>query len=91
MSYHVCVKIESTLFLQNYSPNFYVLFHHGQSSYGPLSDPIISVMPYGDSTALARPDNFVWVWDDRGSGADNDVTIFRTICPSGRMIFTTVI
>eukprot|EP00516_Mucochytrium_quahogii_P003701 CAMPEP_0203747548 /NCGR_PEP_ID=MMETSP0098-20131031/2663_1 /ASSEMBLY_ACC=CAM_ASM_000208 /TAXON_ID=96639 /ORGANISM=" , Strain NY0313808BC1" /LENGTH=165 /DNA_ID=CAMNT_0050635997 /DNA_START=470 /DNA_END=963 /DNA_ORIENTATION=+ len=37
----------------------------------------------GSQTGLKDPVSFKWIWDDKGTNGDNDVTFVRPVCPQG--------
>jgi hypothetical protein len=42
---------------------------------------VVSEVP--GTNAIAHPEDYQWVWDDSGSGADNDGSFWRPIPPAG--------
>ena len=63
-----------------------------QNGFYPLSDTprnnysangLVGFLVKGDQPGVVRPLGYHWVWDDRGSGADQDVSIWRPIPPKG--------
>ncbi|MCO6449675.1 MAG: Vps62-related protein [Caldilineales bacterium] len=61
---------------------FRTLGHYGKVGHDQPSSAMLvarAIQP----DALKEPERYEWVWDDAGSGADSDVSIWKPIAPSG--------
>jgi len=74
----------------NPSPGYYTLghfttSHHGIDKNENRNPPVtITLKPKSNhSSLLAKPLDYEFIWNDAGSGADDDVTVWRMKCPSG--------
>ena len=56
----------------------------------PSKSYAIKATPQADSDALVLPVSYDKIWDDSGSGANKDVTIWRVICPGGYVALSNV-
>ena len=66
---------------------WFALGSHARPDYADinaeLDTPMIVVKDVGSSNALAAPTDYAFVWNDAGSGADNDAAVWNPICPAG--------
>jgi hypothetical protein len=62
---------------------FYALGHYGEGDYSNPPRGFMFAARELVPGALARPVDYVKVWDDRGSGADLDGSFWRPIAPAG--------
>ena len=56
----------------------------------PSKSYVIKATDKADSDALVLPVSYDKIWDDSGSGADKDVTIWRVLCPGGYVALSNV-
>ena len=61
-----------------------------KSRYKPSKSYVIKATPQADSDALVLPVSYDKIWDDSGSGANKDVTIWRVLCPGGYVALSNV-
>jgi hypothetical protein len=59
---------------------YFFLGSFGMSSYGAPDGPMLLVKDVGDGSALRPADDFVAIWNDRGSGATLDGSFWRPVC-----------
>lgn len=66
---------------------FYPVGHLGVRGYDPPKDAVMLVVKEGDQTGqsppLAKPDDYELVWNDKGSGANQDGAFWRPKAPGG--------
>ncbi len=73
------------------SRGYYMLGHYAQNSYKEPYNPIKIVRPMKDYNAISPPSYTVWMWDDKGSGGDQDVSFWHVVCPKGYVALGDVI
>lgn len=56
--------------------------HHMKRGYGTPTEPTM-VVRANSGTPLAQPIDYLLVWDDSGSGADQNGSVWRPLCPGG--------
>ena len=75
-------NLDGSIWRLNTPLGFYPLGDIPMSGYGFSSD-IEKILVKGDQPGVARPTGYQWIWNDSGTGADADVTIWRPIAPEG--------
>lgn len=65
-----------------YGRGFRTLGHYAHEGHGRPESPMVVARPI-QPDALAIPESFELVWDDSGSGADRDVSIWIPVPPPG--------
>lgn len=61
---------------------WYRVGHHVKLGHGfPTEATMVVKAKVGDS--LAKPIDYAGIWNDSGSGADRDVSVWRPVCPNG--------
>ena len=74
--------LDGSLWRLNSINGFYPLGDIPMRGYS-LSSSIEKILVKGDQAGVARPTGYQWVWNDSGSGADADITLWRPIAPEG--------
>jgi len=69
-------------------PGFFSLGDVAMDSHGRA--PANTFLVRGSGDALARPVGFRWVWDDKGSGGDQDGSLWEPVAPAGYTCLGTV-
>jgi hypothetical protein len=57
--------------------------HSIAEGYGRPADATMVVRARGASDLLARPTDYQLIWNDAGSGAKQDGSVWRAVCPAG--------
>jgi len=70
------------------SPGFFSLGDVAVSSHGPA--PVNTFVVRGEGDLLARPVDYAWIWNDRGSGGTYDVSFWEPLAPAGYTCLGTV-
>lgn len=69
---------------------WYLLGDYGQGNYQPPTGPVLVIRVVEnddpDHPALAAPSSWVQIWNDRGSGADQDGSFWAPIPPFGYVV-----
>ena len=71
------------VFIPDIPEGYYMVGHFGQPNHQTQMNGTVPVIKPIDPTAVAPPYNFEAMYDDRGSGGDQDVTLWRVIAPTG--------
>lgn len=74
-------KIDGSFFKPLTPPGYFLLGHYAQGNYHAPSDCILAVKPANQESAglLEPPSQWKRIWRDKGSGANNDGSIWRAI------------
>lgn len=81
---------DGSIWRLNSQSNFYPLGDIPMSGYS-FSSSIEKVLVKGDQPGVARPTGYQWIWNDKGTGSNVDVTIWRPIAPEGYICLGDVI
>ncbi len=65
-----------------WNEGFRALGHYAKEGHGEPGTPMLIAKAI-QWNALARPDGWQWTWDDAGSGADRDVSVWIPKAPPG--------
>ena len=71
-----------TVFQPEIPEGFFMVGHYGQPNYQNMNGTVPLIKPL-DPTAVAPPSTFESMYNDQGSGGDQDVTFWRVIAPPG--------
>ncbi|NVJ27209.1 Vps62-related protein [Myxococcus sp. AM011] len=65
------------------SPGYYSLGDVAMPNGGGGPAPSTALVVQGEGDLLARPVDYVWVWDDKGSGGTHDGSFWEPVAPAG--------
>ena len=71
------------VFISKIPDGFYMVGHFGQPNHQTQMNGTVPLIKPIDATAVAPPSTFEAMYNDRGSGGDQDVTFWRVIAPPG--------
>lgn len=83
-------KLDLSIWRPELPQGFFALGYYAQASYYTPRVSMAVVKPI-DKTALAYPIDFRYVWDDKGSGGAQDVSIWEPVPPLGYKALGSVI
>jgi len=79
-------NLDGAFYRPTATDGFYILGDYAQGNYQPPSFPSITIKVTNDdptNPVLAPPLTYIQVWNDKGSGADMDGSIWMPVPPSG--------